>query len=54
MRKKTIRKMTALARELARINNQLYSMRRRLKTIIGKVQTEEMWAKAGRMNPTKK
>ena len=50
MRKRTLRRLTPQARELAKLYNELQSINRRLKTIIGKVveieatgKTEKEW-----------
>jgi hypothetical protein len=51
MRKKTLRKMTPLARELGKLMNDLQSARRRIKTIIGKLtdlEAEKLATKKGK------
>ena len=45
-RKKTLRQMTPEARKLAKLVGELESVARRLKHLVGAVQSFEMWERA--------
>jgi len=47
-RKRTLRQMTPHARKLARLANELESVRRRLKALVPVLQDLELWERAER------
>ena len=52
IRKKSLRRMTPLAREIAKVSNELQSLKRRLITLADKVQEQEMYVRMSEMkNP---